>query len=219
MAVFLTSSSLSFLIIKNNLSIAMTKKKVEINTKAQEKKTEQTAKEKKATQKEHKAVQEELSTEDAAEQIKAEIESLNEEVSELKDKNLRLMAEFDNFRKRSLKERTDLIKYGGEGVLKNILPLIDDFERALQAMESASDVEAVKEGVDLIYTKFIAFLGENGVQEIRTKNEVFDTDLHEAVTTFPVEDEDAKGKIIDCLAKGYTLNEKVIRFAKVVVGE
>ena len=122
----------------------MTKKKVEINTKAQEKKTEQTAKEKKATQKEHKAVQEELSTEDAAEQIKAEIESLNEEVSELKDKNLRLMAEFDNFRKRSLKERTDLIKYGGEGVLKNILPLIDDFERALQAMESASD-EAVKE--------------------------------------------------------------------------
>lgn len=129
------------------------------------------------------------------------------------------MAEFDNFRKRSLKERTDLIKYGGEGVLKNILPLIDDFERALQAMESASDVEAVKEGVDLIYTKFIAFLGENGVQEIRTKNEVFDTDLHEAVTTFPVEDEDAKGKIIDCLAKGYTLNEKVIRFAKVVVGE
>jgi molecular chaperone GrpE len=215
----LTSSSLSFLIIKNNLSIAMTKKKVEINTKAQEKKTEQTAKEKKATQKEHKAVQEELSTEDAAEQIKAEIESLNEEVSELKDKNLRLMAEFDNFRKRSLKERTDLIKYGGEGVLKNILPLIDDFERALQAMESASDVEAVKEGVDLIYTKFIAFLGENGVQEIRTKNEVFDTDLHEAVTTFPVEDEDAKGKIIDCLAKGYTLNEKVIRFAKVVVGE
>ena len=197
----------------------MTKKKVEINTKAQEKKTEQTAKEKKATQKEHKAVQEELSTEDAAEQIKAEIESLNEEVSELKDKNLRLMAEFDNFRKRSLKERTDLIKYGGEGVLKNILPLIDDFERALQAMESASDVEAVKEGVDLIYTKFIAFLGENGVQEIRTKNEVFDTDLHEAVTTFPVEDEDAKGKIIDCLTKGYTLNEKVIRFAKVVVGE
>lgn len=197
----------------------MTKKKVEINTKAQEKKTEQTAKEKKATQKEHKAVQEELSTEDAADQIKAEIESLNEEVSELKDKNLRLMAEFDNFRKRSLKERSDLIKYGGEDVLKNILPLIDDFERALQAMESASDVEAVKEGVDLIYTKFLAFLEENGVQEIKTENEIFDTDLHEAVTTFPVEDEDAKGKIIDCVSKGYTLNEKVIRFAKVVVGE
>lgn len=199
----------------------MTKKKVEVKTEAQEQKTEQTVKEKQSVQKEQEqqAAQEASSTEEAADQIGADIESLHEEISDLKDKNLRLMAEFDNFRKRSLKEKADLIKNGGEGILKNILPLIDDFERALQAMESTSDVQAVKEGVDLIYNKFLAFLGEHGVQAIETEHEVFDTDLHEAVTTFPVEDEDAKGKILDCVSKGYTLNEKVIRYAKVVVGE
>ena len=199
----------------------MTKKKVEVKTEAQEQKTEQTVKEEQTVQKEQdqQAAQEASSTEEAADQIGADIESLHEEISDLKDKNLRLMAEFDNFRKRSLKEKADLIKHGGESVLKNILPLIDDFERALQAMESAANVDAVKEGVDLIYHKFLAFLGENGVQVIETEDEIFDTDLHEAVTTFPVENEDAKGKILDCVSKGYTLNEKVIRYAKVVVGE
>ncbi|MPM97462.1 Protein GrpE [bioreactor metagenome] len=129
------------------------------------------------------------------------------------------MAEFDNFRKRSIKERSDLIKYAGEEVLKKVLPLIDDFERALQAMETAEDVKAVKEGVDLIYSKFMSFLNENGVTVIPTENEEFSTDLHEAVTTFPAPSEELKGKIIDCVSKGYTLNEKVIRYAKVVVGE
>lgn len=161
----------------------------------------------------------EMSTDDTAQQIAADIENLNQEVSDLKDKNLRLMAEFDNFRKRSIKERSDLIKYAGEEVLKKVLPLIDDFERALQAMETAEDVKAVKEGVDLIYSKFMSFLSENGVSVIPTEKEAFNTDLHEAVTTFPAPSDEMKGKIIDCVSKGYTLNEKVIRYAKVVVGE
>ena len=175
-------------------------------------------------QKEPKAEQQitqeaEMTAEETAAQIIADIESLNQEVSELKDKNLRLMAEFDNFRKRSLKERVDLMKYAGEEVLQKILPLVDDFERALQAMETSEDAQAVKDGVDLIYSKFISFLSESGVNPIPTENEVFNTDLHEAITTFPAPSEDLKGKIIDCASKGYTLNDKVIRFAKVVVGE
>ena len=100
-----------------------------------------------------------------------------------------------------------------------MIVLVDDFERALAAMETATDVVAVKEGVDLIYSKFISFMLQNGVKAIPTENEVFDTDLHEAITTFPVEDENMKGKIIDCASKGYTMNDKVIRFSKVVVGE
>ena len=164
-------------------------------------------------------VKNEMSTEDTAQQIAADMESLSQEVSDLKDKNLRLMAEFDNFRKRSIKERSDLIKFAGEDVLKKILPLIDDFERALQAMETSEDVKAVKEGIDLIYSKFMSFLSENGVTVIPTDQEQFNTDLHEAITTFPAPSEDMKGKIVDCVSKGYTLNEKVIRYAKVVVGE
>ena len=129
------------------------------------------------------------------------------------------MAEFDNYRKRSLKERSDLIKTASESVFVNILPMIDDFERALKATETANDVDALKEGVQLIYNKFIAFLLQNGVKAIPTENEVFNTDLHEAITTFPAPSDDMKGKIIDCATKGYTMNEKVIRFSKVVVGE
>ena len=129
------------------------------------------------------------------------------------------MAEFDNFRKRTLREKADLIKTAGEKVFVNILPLIDDFERAMQAMDSTEDVLAVKEGVDLIYAKFINFLNANGVKAIATENEPFDVDVHEAVTMFPAPSEELKGKIIDCMSKGYMLNDKVIRFAKVVVGE
>lgn len=163
--------------------------------------------------------QEQSSTEEVADKIAADIESLNTEVLDLKDKNLRLMAEFDNFRRRSSKERLELIKTAGEDLLIKILPLVDDFERAKKAMETSEDLQAVKEGVDLIYNKFISFLIENGVKSIPTENEKFDTDLHEAITTFPAPSEELKGKIIDCVSKGYTLNEKVIRFSKVVVGE
>ena len=151
--------------------------------------------------------------------IADEIAQLSQKCEELNDKNLRLMAEFDNFRKRTLREKSDLIKTAGEKVFVNILPLIDDFERAMQAMDSTEDVLAVKEGVDLIYAKFISFLNANGVKAIATENEPFDVDVHEAVTMFPAPSEELKGKIIDCMSKGYMLNDKVIRFAKVVVGE
>ncbi len=147
------------------------------------------------------------------------IDELKQKITDLNDKNLRLMAEFDNYRKRTLKERSELIKTAGESVLVNMLPLVDDFERALKSMETAADIDAVKEGVELIYEKFIKFLGQNGVKEIPTINEPFDTELHEAVTTFPAPSEDMKGKIMDCVSKGYTMNDKVIRYPKVVVCE
>ena len=124
-------------------------------------------------------------SEEEAEKIADEIAELTQKCSDLNDKNLRLMAEFDNYRKRTLKERSDLVKTAGENILSSMLPLVDDFERALKAMETAEDIVAVKEGVDLIYGKFIAFLLQNGVKAIPTENEVFDTDLHEAITTFP----------------------------------
>lgn len=154
---------------------------------------------------------------DEQENEAAPTEALEQKVAELTDRNLRLMAEFDNYRKRTLKERADLIKTAGENIFVNMLPLIDDFERALKAMETAQDVAAVKEGVLLIYDKFIKFLDQNGVKEIPTENAVFDVDRHEAVTTFPAPSEDMKGKIMDCVTKGYTLNDKVIRYPKVVV--
>lgn len=147
------------------------------------------------------------------------LELLTKEILELKDKNLRLMAEFENYRKRSAKEKSEAYKYAGEGVLVKILPLVDDFERGIQAMKATDDGEAIKEGMLLIYSKFKSFLADNGVAVIPTENELFNTDLHEAVTTFPAPNDDLKGKIIDCVSTGYTLNEKVIRFAKVVVGE
>lgn len=158
-------------------------------------------------------------TEQAAEQIVDEMEVMAQKCAELNDKNLRLMAEFDNYRKRTLKERMDLIKTAGEKLLVDILPLVDDFERGLKAMETSEDVVAVKEGVDLIYSKFVAYLLQNGIKAIPTENETFDTEFHEAITTFPAPTEELKGKIIDCVSKGYTMNEKVIRFSKVVVGE
>ncbi len=146
-------------------------------------------------------------------------DDLEQKCNDLNDKNLRLMAEFDNFRKRTLREKADLIKNGGERVFVDMLPIIDDFERALQAMEDAEDVASVKEGVGLIYDKFINFLNRNGIAVIPTENEAFDVEVHEAITTFPAPSEELKGKIIDCTSKGYTFNDKVIRYAKVVVGE
>ena len=158
-------------------------------------------------------------TEGADDKTEDELEVMTQKCTELNDKNLRLMAEFDNYRKRTLKERIDLLKTAGEKVLVDMLPLIDDFERGLKAMETSEDVQSVKDGVDLIYSKFLSFLLQNGVKAIPTENQPFDTQYHEAITTFPAPSEELKGKIIDCVAKGYTMNDKVIRFAKVVVGE
>lgn len=151
--------------------------------------------------------------------LSVELEELKVKYAELSNSHLRLMAEFDNFRKRTLKEKSDLLKYGGESTLVRVLPIIDDFERAMSALNSASEMKPVVEGIELIYTKFSEFLKQNSVSEIATENAVFDTEFHEAITTIPAPTEELKGKIIDCVQKGYMLNEKVIRFAKVVVGE
>lgn len=153
------------------------------------------------------------------EKLAGELEKAKAEIEEQKDKYLRLSAEFDNYRKRTMKEKAELILNGGEKSISSILPIVDDFERALKNMETATDVAAVKEGVELIYHKFMSVLGQNGVKVIDTIGHPLDTDYHEAIAVIPAPDEAQKGKILDCVQTGYTLNDKVIRHAKVVVGE
>lgn len=153
------------------------------------------------------------------EQLEKELEDAQAVIEEQKDKYLRLSAEFDNYRKRTIKEKAELILNGGEKSISSILPVIDDFERAIKTMETAKDVSAVKEGVELIYNKFMAVLAQNGVKVIETKDQPLDTDYHEAIAVIPAPSEEQKGKILDCVQTGYTLNDKVIRHAKVVVGE
>lgn len=147
------------------------------------------------------------------------IEKLNAELERRNDQYLRLQAEFDNYRKRTLKEKMELTKSAGESILINILPVIDDFERALKSMETAAEIVPVKEGVDLIYKRFSDFIKNNGVKEIEAMEQELDTDLHEAITKIPAPVDELKGKIVDVIQKGYTLNDKVIRYAKVVIGE
>ena len=153
------------------------------------------------------------------EKLEQELEKANAEIEDQKDKYLRLSAEFDNYRKRTLKEKAELILNGSEKSINSILPVVDDFERALKNMETATDVAAVKEGVELIYNKFMSVLAQNGVKVIETKEQPLDTDYHEAIAVIPAPDKALKGKILDCVQTGYTLNDKVIRHAKVVVGE
>lgn len=148
-----------------------------------------------------------------------QIEELGLKLVELNDKYLRLSAEFDNYRKRTLKEKMDLTKNAGEQLLFKLLPVVDNFERALASMEKTTDVNALSEGVRLIYQSFKDFLSQNGVKEINCLNQEFNTDEQEAVTKIPAPSEEMKGKVVDCIEKGYSLNDKVIRFAKVVVGE
>ena len=149
----------------------------------------------------------------------SEVDKLKEQIAEIQDAHLRLRAEFDNYKKRTIKEKAELIKSASEGVFMNIIPLIDDFERGIQAAEKAPDVDSIKEGMMLIYDKFVKFLEQNNVKEIDTKDKAFDTDFHEAIKAVPAQSDDQKGKIIDCVQKGYTLNDKVIRYAKVVVAQ
>ena len=139
-------------------------------------------------------------------------------VAELQDKYLRQVAEFDNYRKRTIKEKAELILNGAEKTITAILPILDDMERALKNMDKMEDVAAVKEGVDLIFQKFVKILGEQGVKKIETENADFNTDLHEAIAQVPAPSDEMKGKIIDCVKTGYTLNEKVIRHSHVAVG-
>lgn len=147
------------------------------------------------------------------------VAELEKQLAEANDKHLRLIAEYDNYRKRTLKEKMELTKLAGEKIFMGILPVVDDFERALQHFNSADNVEALKVGVELIYSKFISYLSSNGVKAIDTDKVTFDADLHEAVTKVQAPTEDMKGKVVDCVERGYMLDEKVIRFPKVVVGE
>lgn len=153
------------------------------------------------------------------ETLEKELEDAKATIEDQKDKYLRLSAEFDNYRKRTLKEKAELILNGGEKSISSILPIIDDFERAIKTMETAEDVNAVKEGVSLIYNKFMAVLAQNGVKVIETADQPLNTDFHEAIAVIPAPTEELKGKILDCVQTGYTLNDKVIRHSKVVVGE
>ena len=164
--------------------------------------------------------EETVATEEVSEteQLQVKVAELEARVAELEDLKLRQMAEFDNFRRRTNKEKLELMTTAGERIFSDMLPLVDDFERAKVAMAKSDDIEAVREGIDLIYNKFINFLAANNVKAIDTTDADFNTDLHEAITTFAA-GEDKKGKVIDCTQKGYTLGEKVIRFSKVVVGE
>lgn len=155
-------------------------------------------------------------------EIQTEKEKLTEaeaQIADLKDRYLRSVAEFDNYRKRTLKEKTELILNGGERVITAILPVVDDLERALSTMDKVEDVASVKKGVDLIYQKFSTVLKGLGLKRIDTQDEDFNTDYHEAIAMVPVTEDDKKGKIIDCVQSGYMLNDKVIRHAKVAVGQ
>ncbi|WP_029283420.1 nucleotide exchange factor GrpE [Pedobacter sp. R20-19] len=145
-------------------------------------------------------------------------EKLQAEVQQLNDKYLRLYAEFDNYKRRTQKERVELLQTAGKDVIVSLLPVLDDFDRALKAMETAADVAPVKEGILLVSTKFKNTLAQKGLKDVSSINEPFNTDFHEAITNIPAPTEDLKGKVIDEVEKGYTLNDNVIRFAKVVVG-
>ncbi len=155
----------------------------------------------------------------ASDKVVPEMKVAEEKLAEMQDKYIRLSAEFDNYRKRTLREKMYLSRYAGENLLLGMLPIMDDFERALKHMDSTTDRVALKDGIDIIYGKFSDFLKQNGIKEIESLNSNFNVDLHEAVAKVPVEEADKKGKVVDVLLKGYYLQDKVLRFAKVVVGE
>jgi len=162
------------------------------------------------------AIEEEVTSSD---KVSVEIRAVEEKLAEMQDRYIRLSAEFDNYRKRTLREKMDMSKYAGENLLLGIIPLMDDFERALKHMDSSADCISLKDGIDIIYGKFSDFLKQNGVKEIESLNSIFNVDLHEAVAKVPVEEADKKGKVVDVVLKGYYLQDKVLRHSKVVVGE
>lgn len=158
-------------------------------------------------------------TEDEAEGLLKKVEELSAEVEKEKNSYLLLRAEFETYRRRTIKEREELIKNGGEKVLKGILPIVDDFERGLKATETVEDAASVREGLELIYNKLVKYLESNGVTAIDSTGADFDADLHEAIATIPAPSEDLKGKVVDTTTRGYKINDKVLRHAQVVVGE
>lgn len=160
--------------------------------------------------------EQELSSE---ERLQNELDEANAKIAALEDRNLRQMAEFDNYRKRTMKEKAELIKNGGERTIESILPVLDDFERAISNMAKDENCAEMLTGVELIYNKFVGILKQNGLQKIETEGMEFNTDYHEAIAMIPAPEESLKGKVLDCVQPGYMLNEKVIRHAKVAVGE
>lgn len=179
-------------------------------------KNQETADEAAIDPKTQEEAEEELSAE---EKLNKELADAQKTIEEQHDKYLRLSAEFDNYRKRTLKEKAELIRNGGEKTLTAILPVIDDLERALKTMEASDEAKAMRDGVELIYNKFLKVLHQEGLQKIETEGKEFNTDYHEAIALVPAPSEEVKGKILDCVQTGYTLNEKVIRHAKVVVAQ
>ena len=187
------------------------------------KKNNKNKKEQEATQQpvaeqkqEQQAQQEEVKKEPTAEE---QIADLQAQLEKEKKEYMFLMADFDNFRKRTLKEKADLLKYGGESAMRDLLPVVDDFERAMDAIGKGGDIDSLKEGVQLIYNKFVKYLEHNKVTPIESTGKDFDDNLHEAITTFPAPSEDLRGKVIDTTIKGYMIDDKVLRHAKVVVGQ
>lgn len=170
-----------------------------------------------ATEAENREADQEVA--DAAVSAEDEVEKLKSELEKEKKEYLFLMAEFDNFRKRTLKEKSELIKNAAESAFKGLLPIVDDFERALKASEGSEDVNAMREGMELIYKKLKKYMEQNGVKEMDPEDKEFDADKHEAISAVPVPDENQKGKILDTVEKGYMINDKVLRHAKVVVGQ
>ncbi len=187
-----------------------------INTIMEEKDKQTIANKKDATKKKKSASKKKTSTET---KLKKQLKDNKQELAEMQDKYLRLSAEYDNYRRRTLKEKMELTKTGGEKVLLNILPVIDNLDRAMTAVQEAKDIDAIRTGIDLIFNKFQEFIKQNGIQEIPAIQAEFDTDLHEAITKIPAPSEDLKGKVVDVIEKGYYLHDKVIRFTKVVIGE
>ena len=198
-------------------------KKQDEQTQEQEQNTEATAQDTAAATDNAPAQDAENSDEQAAnepeETPEDKIAQLTKQIEDEKKEYLFLMAEFDNFRKRTIREKAELIRNGAEKALGDMLPIVDDFERAIKANENADDIDAVKEGFSLIYNKFIKYLEKNQVKAMQSTGCEFNTEMHEAVTTFPAPDESMKGKIIDTVLTGYTINNKVLRHAKVVVGQ
>ena len=196
----------------------MSKDKENINEEIQEevKGTPETEPEVEETPEDTQAPEEKAET---AEEEKDPLEEAKAKIAELNDALLRKMAEFENYRKRTVKEKAELILNGGEKTVTKILPVIDDMERAIENGKKTDDVETLREGMDLIYKKFITILEGMGVKRIDTDGQDFDTDYHEAIAMIPGMGDDKKGKVIDCVQTGYTMNDKVIRFAKVAVGQ
>ena len=170
------------------------------------------------TEEQESTSQEEAQETTAEEEVSPTAE-LENQIAELKDKYLRQVAEFDNYRKRTLKEKTELILNGGENILKSLLPVIDDMERAQKSMEKSEDLSSIKEGINLVFKKFVTTLENAGLKKIDTDGKDFNTDEHEAIAMIPAPTDDMKGKVIDCVQPGYKLNDKVIRHAKVAIGQ